>query len=108
MARAGQFKPGQSGNPGGCSRAVKLFRARARKVVDDEVFDLWVEEVRTHGDYWFECSKLLAAYGMGKPPDIVDEEDDSEAFEQRRYTVEELRTLNEAEARARAVLDEPH
>ncbi len=59
--------PGQSGNPGGRSKKREDLKAQCIKAVDDHVIEAWINEVKTMGDDWVECSKLLAGYGYGKP-----------------------------------------
>ncbi len=59
--------PGKSGNPSGRPKKCEELKARCVKAVDEHVFDAWLREVTTQGDAWVECSKLLAAYGYGKP-----------------------------------------
>lgn len=61
------FKAGQSGNPGGRPKKHAPLVERCRSIVDDQVVDAWAEEVRKHGPDWVACSKLLAAYGYGRP-----------------------------------------
>lgn len=66
--------PGKSGNPKGRTPKREDLRARCVKAVDEVVVDAWVRELGTaekkyedRGPEWVECSKLLAAYGYGKP-----------------------------------------
>ena len=61
------FKPGQSGNVSGRPKKREDLAARCVRAVDDVVVEAWIREVQTFGEDWVECSKLLAAYGYGKP-----------------------------------------
>lgn len=61
------FKPGSSGNPAGRPPKREDLKARCIEAVDDHVVEAWIKEVTTRGDEWVECSKLLTAYGYGKP-----------------------------------------
>ncbi len=66
------FVKGQSGNPGGKGKKREDLQAKCIKAVDDFVFEAWLNEVRTMGEEWVECSKLLAAYGYGKPSQKIE------------------------------------
>lgn len=62
---------GQSGNPNGRPKVVEAFATRCRLAVDILVIEAWIDEVKSMGDNWLEASKLLAAYGYGKPTENV-------------------------------------
>lgn len=61
------FVKGQSGNPKGRAKVDLIFRQKCRDVSDELVFDAWKKEVAERGDHWMEASKMLTAYGYGKP-----------------------------------------
>lgn len=65
------WKPGQSGNPGGRPKKRRTLAARCRRIVDEHVVDAWLAEVEKRGPDWVACSKLLAAYGYGRPTQAV-------------------------------------
>jgi hypothetical protein len=69
------FQKGKSGNPSGRPKVVEEFRQRARKAVDEKVLDAWIAEVDAQGEHWVECSKMLAAYGYGKPTEHLKVDD---------------------------------
>ena len=66
------FKKGQSGNLDGRPKVNQEFRLKARCAVDAHVIDAWISEVTTRGEHWIEASKLLAAYGYGKPTEHIE------------------------------------
>ncbi len=66
-ANATSFKPGQSGNLAGRPKKLDVLVERCTSAVDEYVVAAWIGEVKTLGPNWVECSKLLAAYGYGKP-----------------------------------------
>ena len=61
------WRKGQSGNPSGRPKKALELQARCIKAVDEHVVGKWISEVESRGEDWVECSKLLAAYGYGKP-----------------------------------------
>ena len=63
----GAFVSGASGNPSGRPKKREDLAARCVRAVDDVVVEAWIREVQIFGENWVECSKLLAAYGYGKP-----------------------------------------
>lgn len=65
------FKKGQSGNPNGRPKVNEEFRARCRAFVDSNVIQAWQSEVVAFGENWVKCAELLAAYGYGKPTQVV-------------------------------------
>lgn len=65
------WAPGQSGNPGGRPKKRRPLAARCRRIVDEHVVDAWLNEVEKRGPDWVACSKLLAAYGYGRPTQAV-------------------------------------
>lgn len=66
------FMPGRSGNPSGRPKKALELQARCVKAVDAFVVDAWEREVQSQGEDWVECSKLLAAYGYGKPSQKIE------------------------------------
>jgi hypothetical protein len=68
----GRIKPGHALNPGGRPKKREDLKARCVAAVDDLVVEMWVREVETGGEDWVECSKLLAAYGYGKPVQAIE------------------------------------
>lgn len=66
------FRAGKSGNPAGRPKKREELQAKCTRVVDDVVVDAWIQEVQLRGDDWVECSKLLAAYGYGKPTQKIE------------------------------------
>jgi hypothetical protein len=66
------FAKGASGNPGGRPKVAEEFKERCRRVVDASVFAAWENEIISQGPDWMEASKLLAAYGYGKPAQAVE------------------------------------
>lgn len=63
---------GKSGNPSGRPKIREDLKARCIRLVDDLVIDSWVKEVQALGPEWVRCSELLAAYGYGKPAQMVE------------------------------------
>jgi hypothetical protein len=62
------WKKGQpSANPSGRPKKFGALVVRCTAAVDEFVVSKWINEVKTKGKDWVECSKLLAAYGYGKP-----------------------------------------
>ena len=80
-------KGGPSPNPSGRPAVVEAFRLKARAAVDEHVLGAWIDEVQAkeriemtdngpvsvmqRGREWMRASELLAAYGYGKPAQIV-------------------------------------
>ncbi len=75
------FTAGKSGNPAGRPPKSPELKARCIQAVDEHVVQAWIDEVKPlppepgddpkarprRGEDWIECSRLLAAYGYGKP-----------------------------------------
>lgn len=88
MASDTRFKKGKSGNKAGRPKVVEEFRARCRKIVDEEVIDMWHEEIQlkerevitpagpmtmvTRGKHAEKAADQLSAYGYGKPTQRVE------------------------------------
>ncbi len=68
MPRGRPFAKGNCANPGGRPKLAEELRKKALKAVEDHVIDFWIEQVTTRSDDAVKCSELLAAYGLGKPP----------------------------------------
>ena len=49
----------------------EVFRDRCRRAVDEQVLQRWIDEIEIDGPHWLEASKLLVAYGYGRPPVTV-------------------------------------
>jgi hypothetical protein len=81
MPEGRRFKPGQSGNPGGRPKGLaRAVRDRLREVAGegrdgaDELVSFWFSIVTDQHQKTADriaCSKILAAYGWGKPPEHV-------------------------------------
>lgn len=77
--KAGQFKPGQSGNPGGLPKGTRELRKRVQDALD-EVFvcketgrDTLIDAIKAGvetGDS--TCMKLACEYRYGKPVTMVE------------------------------------
>jgi hypothetical protein len=73
------WKKGVSGNPGGRPKAVKELLERARKMTP-AALDLWeslLEDENADMKVRLEASKLVAAYGLGRPGLVESEEEES-------------------------------
>jgi len=88
---------GVSPNPGGKHRLAKELRVKCLRIVDEVVIDRWKAEVASEGPDWFKCSALLAAYGLGRPPETsADEGEDHPAVQQRTRNPEDIMLINRA------------
>lgn len=67
-----KFAPGKSGNPVGRPKVAEEFRAKARRIVDAKVLNLWEAEIDNDGPDKMKASELLAAYGYGKPAQAIE------------------------------------
>ena len=86
---------GQSGNPRGQPKKRLELKARCAKVVDELIVDAWIAEIRDHEKDWVECSKLLAAYGYGKPAQRIEvAQEPEQEIDLHRLTSDELRTMD--------------
>lgn len=68
------FKPGQSGNPGGRPKIPEEIKAKIYDGAADAV-DFWLETLHDPDapiQYRDKAAEKLAAYGYGKPRDLVD------------------------------------
>lgn len=68
----GRWLPGSVPNPNGRPKVNKEFRVRIRGIVDSEVLDRIVAEIRNDGPEWYKCAKLLVNYAYGMPPQTFD------------------------------------
>lgn len=98
-----RWQKGVSGNPGGRKKRAAHLLERALDAVDQHVLDAWIDEIpmrqRTimtgggpypmmcRGPDWVQCSKLLAAYALGKPVQMVE----TRVVEPEKMSDEELR-----------------
>jgi hypothetical protein len=72
LPESARFKPGQSGNPGGRTKAhaefVKLMQENAGKAVNRLVTGLAGADLTDSR----ECAKIILAYAHGKPKQAVE------------------------------------
>ena len=67
------FKPGQSGNPGGRPKQIKVFKERCQAFMDEEGIDLLIKIAQSPRDKdRFKALELIAAYSWGKPKQGVE------------------------------------
>lgn len=93
----GTFAQGVTGNPNGRPKVAQHLVLRARHFLETEGLDFAMAEVRRGGEDWARALALLAAYGMGKPPEFeaveamvrAAETDFSSGFDAKRLTAEE-------------------
>ncbi len=99
---------GVSGNPNGQPMRKEAFKRVCIHAVTEFVIEAWVDELqerervicpkngdpykaKARGQHWVECSKMLAAYGYGKPSQSVEVVGDPERpIVARELTDEEL------------------
>lgn len=104
-AKGWEYKPGQSGNPGGrpkqvlellkyCRKRTKKALALCEKLIDDETTGEQFEEAASRVAFLrirLEAAKFLASYGMGAPPRYDPRNDAPAAVEPRQSLSDEQR-----------------
>ena len=69
----GRFIAGHKLSAGNAKLMRALFKGYCRQeIAAADIVGMWVEEVRSRGEYRMEASKQLVLYGIGKP-DAPDE-----------------------------------
>lgn len=106
------WKPGQSGNPGGRPKAVRVLILLARESMPDAIRyadSLFRDENASHKER-MDAVRFLAAYGMGAPPKVIDESDEAAADPVDSLTIEELQALarRQLSSEAPAVAEPAH
>lgn len=69
------FTKGQSGNPGGRPRALGELKAQCREMTPAILEQLRAEAADRSTDHWFDASKLIIAYGWGRPASAEEDRD---------------------------------
>ena len=71
-AERGQFRPGQSGNPGGRPKLALEFRTRCREFMDEEGWNLLVRLATTEGREQIHALRFIAEQGYGRAVQSVE------------------------------------
>lgn len=84
-------------------RDVATFRHYCREIAVGEVLDFWLEQVVTKGEWAMEASKMLAAYGFGRPTERVEVQAETvQEFDLSKLTLEQTVQLKALLAQAKA------